>query len=252
MSHPTPILETRGLGLDYGKFRAVGEVSISLQPNTLRALIGPNGAGKTSFFNVASGRLPCSRGSIFLEGRDITTSPGHERVKLGMARSFQVTSLFPESSVLLNLQIAAMGMEAGRALHFWSRWSREAERLAVVEEVLQRLELTAYAHLPVGSLSNGVQRVVEIGMCLVSRPRLLMLDEPLAGLGLADVPRISALLQQLKSSYTILLVEHNMRVVMGISDRITVMFTGNVIAEGTPQEIRENADVRRIYLGSAA
>lgn len=252
MSAVTPLLETHGLGLDYGKFRAVGEVSVSLQPNTLHALIGPNGAGKTSFFNVVSGRLPRSRGRILMEGRDISSSPGHQRVKLGMARSFQVTSLFPESSVLLNLQIAAMGMQAGRALHFWRRWSQEAERLGVVDDVLKRLELGAYAHMPVGSLSSGIQRVVEIGMCLVSQPRLLMLDEPLAGLGLADVPRISALLQQLKSSYTILLVEHNMRVVMDISDRITVMFTGNVIAEGTPQDIRENADVRRIYLGSAA
>jgi branched-chain amino acid transport system ATP-binding protein len=252
MSDQMSILQTRGLGFDYGKFRAVGDVSISVQPNTLQALIGPNGAGKTTFFNIVSGRLPRSRGAIFFEGRDISSSPGHERVKLGIARSFQITSLFPESSVLLNLQIAAMGMEANRALHFWSRWSKESERLVIVEEVLNQLELTAIAHLPVGSLSSGIQRIVEIGMCLVSKPRLLMLDEPLAGLGLADVPRIAALLQQLKSQYTILLVEHNMRVVMGISDRITVMFTGNVIAEGTPQEIRENVDVRRIYLGSTA
>lgn len=247
-----PVLETLGLGLDYGKFRAVGEVTLSLQQNTLHGLIGPNGAGKTSFFNVVSGRLPRSRGSILLEGKDITASPGHERVRLGMARSFQVTSLFSESSVLLNLQIAAMGLKAGRALQFWSRWEREAERLEIVDKVLRKLELTAYSNRPVGSLSSGIQRVVEIGMCLVSKPRLLMLDEPLAGLGLAEVPRISGLLQQLKTSYTILLVEHNMRVVMGISDRITVMFSGNVIAEGTPQEIRENADVRRIYLGSAS
>ncbi|AEI82967.1 high-affinity branched-chain amino acid transport ATP-binding protein LivG (plasmid) [Cupriavidus necator N-1] len=245
------ILTTRGLGLDYGSFTAVGKVALDLKANTLHSLIGPNGAGKTSLFNIVSGRLPATRGTIEFEGKNITRSPAHGRVKLGMARSFQVTSLFPESTVLDNLRLAAMGYEAGRSLHFWSTWNKEASKHEIADKVLVELDLARYASMPVGALSHGTQRLVEIGMCLVARPMLLLLDEPMAGLGLADVPRVSELLLQLKASYTILLVEHNMHVVMGISDRITVMFQGNVIAEGSPDEIRQDANVKRVYLGSS-
>lgn len=245
-----PFLRARGLGLDYGRFTAVGKIDLELGTTGLHSLIGPNGAGKTSFFNIVSGRLPASRGSLVFEGRDITRSGAHRRARLGMARSFQVTSLFGESSVLHNLQMAAMGVAPSRSYRFWSNWTRETQRLDVAMEVLRELELTRHAATPVASLAHGVQRVVEIGMCLAAGPRLLLLDEPLAGLGLADVPRITELLQRLKARYAVLLVEHNMRVVMGISDRITVMFQGNVIAEGAPTAIRENAQVRRVYLGS--
>lgn len=246
------LLSARGLGLDYGTFRAVGHVDIDLWPNSLHSLIGPNGAGKTSFFNLVSGRLPASRGHLAFEGRDITRCASHRRVKLGMARSFQVTNLFGESTVRHNLQLAALGVESARAFRFWRRWGDEAVSLASADEVMRDLELTSHADTPVGQLAHGIQRVVEIGMCLAARPRLLLLDEPLAGLGLADVPRIAELLQRLKTRYAILLVEHNMRVVMGISDHVTVMFQGNVIATGTPEAIRTNADVRRVYLGSQA
>jgi branched-chain amino acid transport system ATP-binding protein len=244
------VLTTTGLGLDYGKFTAVGAVDLELLPQTLHSLIGPNGAGKTSFFNIVSGRSPASRGQLGFEGRDITRAGPHQRVKLGMARSFQVTSLFPESSVLHNLQMAAMGVQANRAFRFWRNWSSEEESLELAESVMHELELDRHASTPVGLLAHGVQRVVEIGMCLAARPRVLLLDEPLAGLGLADVPRISELLVRLKQLYAILLVEHNMHVVMGISDFITVMFQGNVIASGPPDTIRTNTDVRRVYLGS--
>jgi branched-chain amino acid transport system ATP-binding protein len=218
----------------------------------LHALIGPNGAGKTSFFNIISGRYAASRGRIELAGKDITARPARSRVGLGMARSFQITSLFPESSVRENLELAAMGTRAGRAMRFWSKWSAETGHAEGVGRVLEELELKRFADMPVSVLSHGQQRVVEIGMCLMANPRILLLDEPLAGLGLADIPRIRDLLVRLKARYTILLVEHNMRVVMAVSDRITVMFQGRVLAEGTPDEIRNNAEVRRVYLGSEA
>lgn len=244
-------LRTRGLGLDYGQFTAVQAVDLDVRPRTLHALIGPNGAGKTSFFNIVSGRYAASRGKVEVEGHDITARPARSRVGLGMARSFQITSLFLESSVRENLELAAMGTRAGRAMRFWSKWSAEAADEGV-ERVLEELELQKFADTPVSVLSHGQQRVVEIGMCLVANPRILLLDEPLAGLGLADIPRIRDLLVRLKARYTILLVEHNMRVVMAVSDRITVMFQGRVLAEGTPDEIRNDAEVRRVYLGSEA
>jgi branched-chain amino acid transport system ATP-binding protein len=248
----SPALCTQGLGLDYGQFTAVGAVDLQVQPRTLHSLIGPNGAGKTSFFNIVSGRFTPSRGRIEVEGEDITARPARARVGLGMARSFQITSLFPESSVQENLQLAALGTTARRALRFWGKWSNETAGSGDVGRVIDELELGRVASEPVSVLSHGQQRIVEIGMCLVANPRILLLDEPLAGLGLADIPRIAELLVRLKSRYTILLVEHNMRVVMKVSDRVTVMFQGNVLAEGTPAEIRNHAEVRRVYLGSEA
>lgn len=246
------LLMAKGLGLDYGSFTAVGQVDLSLRRQGLHALIGPNGAGKTSFFNLVSGRFPASRGRLLLQGQDITRLPAHARAQLGMARSFQVTSLFPQSSVQDNLQIAAMGMRPTRALRFWRSWEAEEQSRETARRLIDELDLRPVAQQSVGQLSHGVQRVVEIGMCLASSPRLLLLDEPLAGLGLADVPRVSELLRTLKKHYAILLVEHNVRVVMGISDRISVMFQGNVVAEGTPEEVRAHPEVRRVYLGSKA
>ena len=246
------LLSTRGLGLDYGRFTAVGKIDLDLPAKGLHSLIGPNGAGKTSFFNIVSGRLPASRGSLVFEGRDITRTGPHQRVKIGMARSFQITSLFGESTVRHNLQLAALGIDSTRPFRFWGRWSGEAQSAQIAADVMRELDLLRLADATVGSLAHGVQRVVEIGMCLAARPRLLLLDEPLAGLGLADVPRITALLSRLKASYSVLLVEHNMHVVMDISDRITVMFQGDVIAQGRPDEIRSSTEVRRVYLGSQA
>jgi len=247
-----PVLQTRGLGLDYGAFTAVRSVDLEVKPRTLHALIGPNGAGKTSFFNIVGGRYAASRGSIELEGVDITRRPARARLKLGMARSFQVTSLFMESTVRENLELAALGRSAGHAFRFWSARSTGSAESAVVGRVLGELGLENLAHSPVNALSHGQQRLVEIGMCLVAEPSVLLLDEPLAGLGLADIPRLTELLIRLKSRYTILLVEHNMHVVMKVSDCVTVMFQGQVIAEGAPDEIRNHAEVRRVYLGSQA
>lgn len=248
----TSVLRTRGLGLDYGAFTAVRSVDLDVKARTLHSLIGPNGAGKTSFFNIIGGRYPASRGSIELEGVDITRKHARARVKLGMARSFQITSLFLESSVRENLELAGLGRNAVRSLRFWNGWKREAAGIEGVADVLEELELKRLADVPVGVLSHGQQRLVEIGMCLMANPRVLLLDEPLAGLGLADIPRITELLMRLKSRYTILLVEHNMRVVMKVSDCVTVMFQGQVIAEGPPEAIRNHAEVRRVYLGTQA
>jgi branched-chain amino acid transport system ATP-binding protein len=245
-------LQTRGLGLDYGAFTAVGAVDLQVMPKTLHALIGPNGAGKTSFFNLISGRYAATRGAVELDGVDITKMPARSRIRHGMARSFQITSLFLERTVRENLELAALGCKAPPLLRFWTDWSTEARRLDGIDGVLQELELAKLADRPVHVLSHGQQRLVEIGMCLVAQPHVLLLDEPLAGLGLADIPRVAELLMRLKSHYTVLLVEHNMRVVMKVSDRVTVMFQGQVIAEGPPAAIREDAEVRRVYLGSQA
>lgn len=243
-----PILTCSGVGHDYGSFRAVGQVDLALAPNGIHSLIGPNGAGKTTFFNVISGRLTASRGQMVFSGRDITRSPAPERIRLGMARSFQITSLFRADTVRHNLRLAALGAQASQQRVCWRRWSPQADER--IEALLRMLELEAFSERTVESLSHGLQRVLEIGMCLVPRPRALLLDEPLAGLGLSDIPRVAQLLQALSKDHAILLVEHNMRVVMSISDRITVMFQGNVLAQGTADEVRRNEDVRRVYLGT--
>ena len=243
-----PILQCSGVGHDYGSFRAVGQVDLALAPAGIHALIGPNGAGKTTFFNIVSGRLPASRGQMVFRGHDFTRSPAPERIRLGMARSFQITSLFRAGTVRHNLRLAALGADASRQRAWWRRWTPQADER--IDALLRALELEPFADRTVESLSHGLQRVLEIGMCLVPRPQVLLLDEPLAGLGLGDIPRVTQLLQALGRDHAILLVEHNMRVVMSISDRITVIFQGNVLAHGTPHEVRHDEEVRRVYLGT--
>lgn len=250
MQETQTLLECRGLGHDYGKFRAVGAVDLALRRRSIHALIGPNGAGKTTFFNVVSGRLQATRGSLRFAGCDLTHSPSHERIRHGMARSFQITSLFQQSTVADNLRLAWLGADR-RAPHRLLGRPDGPDGEQRVDEVLRALSLAAHRGRLVSELSHGLQRVLEIGMCLMPRPAALLLDEPLAGLGLADIPRVSELLVRLKEDHAILLVEHNMRVVMSISDEVTVMFEGNVLASGAPHAVRTNADVARVYLGSA-
>ena len=241
-----PLLESRGLTRIFGGLTAVNGVDFQVRRGELRSVIGPNGAGKTTFFNLLTGVLPPSRGHIVFKGRDITRLPAHAVSRLGIARSYQVTNIFGDLSVFENVRIAAQS----RVTHY--RCWGNADGLTPVnqrtEEILRLLGLGAQRDVRGAELSHGEQRYLEIGIALATDPDFLLLDEPTAGMSPEETQRTAAFVRKLAGQVTIVLVEHDMEVVMGISDRITVLNYGQVLAEGTPAEIRVNADVRRVYL----
>jgi branched-chain amino acid transport system ATP-binding protein len=246
-------LEVKGVGKRFGNLQAVRDVSLSVASGELHAIIGPNGAGKTTFFNLISGMAAPSSGRILFEGQDITGLPASKRVTLGIARTFQVTEIFPELTAFENVRIAAE-VTAGHRLR---AWMRPAETLAVRQEVHEALELTGLAgkaHRLVGELSHGDQRAAEIAIALALRPRLLLLDEPTAGMGEQETYEIAQLIGRLhrERQYTIVLIEHDMRVVFHLADRVTVLDQGSLLAQGTPQEIAANDAVQTAYLGKAS
>jgi ABC-type branched-subunit amino acid transport system ATPase component len=240
------LLESQGLTKSFGGLTAVNRVDFQVRRGELRSVIGPNGAGKTTFFNLLTGVLPPSGGRILFKGRDITGLPAHAVSRLGIARSYQVTNIFGDLTVFENVRIAAQS----RVTHyqFWGN----ADRLAAVneraEEILRHLGLGDKRHVRGAELSHGEQRYLEIGIALATDPDFLLLDEPTAGMSPDETQRTAAFVRKLAGHVTIVVVEHDMEVVMGISDRITVLNYGEVLAEGTPAEIRDNADVRRVYL----
>jgi branched-chain amino acid transport system ATP-binding protein len=246
-------LEIAGVTRRFGNLVAVREVSLSVQQGELRAIIGPNGAGKTTFFNLISGFFPPSSGTIVFEGRDITALPAHLRVALGIARTFQITEIFPELTVYENVRVSAE-VTAGYRLRPWLTRSERAEIRRQVEQTLELTGLSAKADRLVGELAHGDQRAAEIAMALALRPRLLLLDEPTAGMGDQETYAITQLIRRLHhdSRLTIVLIEHDMRVVFHLADRITVLDQGNLLADGTPREIAANEAVQAAYLGSAA
>ena len=242
-----PLLESRSLTRTFGGLTAVNRVSFQVRAGELRSVIGPNGAGKTTFFNLLTGVLPPSDGSILFKGRDITGLPAHAVSRLGIARSYQVTNIFGDLTVFENVRIAAQS----RVTHY--RFWGNADRLTAVseraEEILRHLGSGRQAARPRRSeLSHGEQRYLEIGIALATDPDFLLLDEPTAGMSPDETQRTAAFVRRLAGHVTVVVVEHDMEVVMGISDRITVLNYGEILAEGTPAEIRENADVRRVYL----
>ncbi len=243
------LLAAQGLGVRFGDFHALAEVTLAIAPGTLHAVIGPNGAGKTTLFNVLTGRLRPSSGSVMLDGRDVTRLPAHRRVHLGMARSFQVTNIFAELSVRENLRLAVQAVAGAEP---WVFWRARRDNAAGVEALLQQVGLAPRADWRAGDLSHGGQRALEIGMALAADPRIVFLDEPLAGMGIDDVHRTKELIHALVPARTVVLIEHNMRVVLDIADRITVLAQGRPIAEGPPAVIRADAAVRDAYLGSGA
>jgi branched-chain amino acid transport system ATP-binding protein len=240
------LLESRGLAKVFGGLAAVNGVDFQVRRGELRSVIGPNGAGKTTFFNLLTGVLPPTRGQILFKGRDITSLPAHAVSRLGLARSYQVTNIFGDLSVFENVRIAAQS----RVTHYrcWGSAERLTEVNQRAEEILRLLGLGAKRHVRGAELSHGEQRYLEIGIALATEPDFLLLDEPTAGMSPEETQRTAAFVRKLAGQVTIVLVEHDMEVVMGISDRITVLNYGKVLAEGTPAEIRDNADVRRVYL----
>jgi len=247
------LLEVRGVTKKFGSLVAVRDVSLGVQPGELRAIIGPNGAGKTTFFNMISGFFPPTSGTIVFDGRDVTEVNEADRVKLGMGRTFQITEIFPELTVFDNVRISTEVANGYRLRPWLGAAAREDVRRQVAG-LLQQTGLHAKADRLVGELSHGDQRAAEIAMALALRPRLLLLDEPTAGMGEQETYEITQLVRRLHrdSKLTILLIEHDMRVVFHLADRITVLAEGALLAEGTPQEIAQDESVQSAYLGKAA
>lgn len=246
------LLEVRNVTKSFGSLTAVSGVSLNVAPGELRAVIGPNGAGKTTFFNLISGFFPPNTGEIVFDGKDITAVSPSVRVRAGMARTFQITEIFPEVTVRENIRVAAE-VAAGFRLR---PWLARADAIAIarqVDEILELAGLGAKANRLVGELSHGDQRAAEIAMSLALKPRLLLLDEPTAGMGDQETFDITSLIRKLHrhGGHTIVLIEHDMRVVFHLADRLTVLDQGCLLAEGTPQEIAANEAVQAAYLGKS-
>ena len=234
------LLSTRGLSRQFGGLKAVENVDFNLPEGQVRALIGPNGAGKTTYVGMLSGRIPASAGTVTFGGRDITTMPAHQRIRAGMAYTFQITSIYGRLSVNENVALALR----------WRTSGDESATARYVNDALERVGIAERASQLAGDLSYGHQRLLEIAMGVSQQPRLLILDEPTQGLADSEITDFIALIRGLAGEMTILLIEHNIHVVMETANVITVLNSGKVLAEGTPTEIRENAAVQAAYLGS--
>ena len=242
------LLQVRDLRKSFGALRATDGVELEVHDGEMLAIIGPNGAGKTTLIGQLAGNLKPDAGSIRFAGEDITALPAPKRALKGLARSFQITSIFPEFSALENVALAVQA-HAGHSFRFWRRAMQDPALLAPARQMLQRVGLEARAHTMAANLSHGEHRQLEVAMALAGQPRLLLLDEPMAGIGIDESQRMIALLSSLKRRQTIILVEHDMDAVFRLADRISVLVYGRVVATGTPEEVRANPEVRRAYLG---
>jgi branched-chain amino acid transport system ATP-binding protein len=242
------MLETRDLYKHFGGLVATDKVSLSIREGELHAVIGPNGAGKTTLIAQLAGELRPDGGAILFDGRDVTRMPVQRRAAAGLARSFQITSVFPSFSALANVALAVQA-HAGHSFRFWKPAARDGALTGPAREALELVGLGPRADVPAELLSHGEQRQLEIAMALATRPRMLLLDEPMAGMGPAEGASMVDLLGKLKRRYTILLIEHDMDAVFALADWITVLVHGAVIATGSPDEIRSDPEVRRAYLG---
>jgi len=248
-----PLLEVRGLTRHFGRFSALEDVSLSVQPGVLSALIGPNGAGKTTFYNVVSGRFPPTRGTVLLEGQDVTGLPARRLVGLGLARSFQITNVFPSLTVLENVLVPLL-VEGGHGRRLLRRLAGERELARRGEAVLDTVGLLSQAHRTTATLSYGDKRLVEMAIVLARAPRLVLLDEPTAGMNPEETDRMVALVRDLagRLGTTFFVTEHDMRVVFGLASHIFVLHQGTLLAQGTPEEIKRHPEVREAYLGASA
>ncbi len=243
-----PLLDIQDLVKSFGALLATDHVSLQVLPNEIHALIGPNGAGKTSLVAQLSGLLSSDSGRIVFKGKDITLMATHERVRLGLARSFQITRLFKTFTVLENVALSIQA-RMGNSFSFWKPVSQEIELTDKAMSLLNELGLASRAHHQAGELSHGEQRILELGLAVATQPKLLLLDEPMAGAGPVESERILNLILKLRAQSAILLVEHDMDAVFRLADRISVLVSGAVIATGTPQEIRLHPQVIAAYLG---
>jgi branched-chain amino acid transport system ATP-binding protein len=244
------IFETVHLRKQFGALVAVDDVSIKVRRNSLHAIIGPNGAGKTTFFNLLSGNIEPTSGHVIFKGRDITHQPVHRTIHFGIGRSFQITNIFPSLTVFENIRLAAQALGRDN-FKFWQAASHFKKYEERTWEVIEKVGLKDRAFTPARTLPHGDQRKLELGMILAPDPEVLLLDEPTAGMASEQVPELIALIQDIQKAgnKTVMLVEHNMNVVMSVSDAITVMHQGRVLAEGTPSQIAANKEVQTAYLG---
>jgi branched-chain amino acid transport system ATP-binding protein len=243
-----PLLRVDRLVRRFGGIVATDHVSLDVARGELHAIIGPNGAGKTTLISQLTGHLAPDSGAVRLAGRDITRLPAHRRSALGLARSFQITSLLQDFTAADNVALAAQA-HSGHSFRFFADARREAPLRRAAHAALERVGLAARADVPVSRLSHGEQRELELAVALATRPQLLLLDEPMAGLGAAESARMVRLLSELRREVTIVLVEHDMNAVFALADRITVLVYGRVIASDAPAVIRSNEEVKRAYLG---
>jgi ABC-type branched-subunit amino acid transport system ATPase component len=245
-----PILTTHGLGKSLGHFAANSDIDFAVHAGEVRAVIGPNGAGKTTFFNLLAGVTPASAGRIAFDGDDVTKSSGQYRVRLGIAKAFQTANIYPDGTALQNCRLAALARVNGPfTFHFF----RDSSRLVAVDDMaraaLERVDLGGVAATRAGDLSHGDKKRLDIAVAIATQPKLLLLDEPVAGMSKDEARKTEALVRKLAATMTVLIIEHDMEMVMGISDSITVLHQGRVLVTGTPEEIRADERVQTAYLG---
>jgi len=251
------MLETRDLTIRFGGHVAVDHVSCRFVPGTLTAIVGPNGAGKTTYFNLISGQLPASEGTVTLDGQDITTLPAAQRTHRGLGRAFQLTQLFPNLTVHENVRLAIQAREAGRgqgALDMWRVWLDRKDWIAEATRILEQVRLADKAQAHASALPHGDQRKLEVALLMALDPKVYMFDEPTAGMSVDEVPVVLDLIRALKArrDIVILLVEHKMDVVRELSDRIIVLHNGQLVADGEPAAVIASPVVQQAYLGGAA
>ncbi len=243
-----PILVVDCLMKSFGGLRATNDLSLEVERGECHAIIGPNGAGKTTFISQLQGFLQPDSGTIKLDGRDITAEPAHRRARLGIARSFQITSLVPDFSALDHAALAVQA-RLGHSFRFWRDARRDPTLLAPARDAIETVGLGARAGTLARDLSHGEARQLELAIAIAQAPKLLLLDEPMAGMGRKDGAVMTQLLAQLKKDYSIILIEHDMQAVFSLADRISVLVAGHIIKTGAPDAIRTDPDVRAAYLG---
>ena len=242
------LLEVRGLRKSFGALLASDDVDLEVLEGETHAIIGPNGAGKTTLISQLAGNLFPDRGRVLFAGEDITALSAPARARRGFARSFQITSIYPDFTVLENVMLAVQA-HSGSSFRFWRPAREEPSLRSAASAILEEVGLGGRSGVLAANLAHGEQRALEIATALATRPRLLLLDEPVAGMGAEETQRMIALLSSLKGGKTLILVEHDMDAVFSLADRISVLVYGRIIATGAPEEIRANLEVRRAYLG---
>jgi branched-chain amino acid transport system ATP-binding protein len=248
----TPILQIENLGHSYGRYLVIRDISLAVAPRQMTALIGPNGAGKTTFYNAVSGHFRPTRGRVYFNGREITGVPAHKLVPMGLLRSFQITNIFPNLTVMENVLVPLV-LQHRKGYSFLPSLRREKKLYREAEDVLDKVGLLSSAHRPAHELPYGDKRLVEMAIVLARRPKLVMLDEPTAGMNPEETDRMIHLIKALADRFgtTFFLTEHDMKVVFAVASMIYVLHQGGLLAQGDGEAIRANADVRAAYLGGA-